>query len=137
MTDQIIIIGAILSFLIIGFLIKKRKINTIGEFSINRNNLNWFPIAAGISMTFAGGAALLNMASLGYTFSWFTMVDPIALTGGVIIVVFIVSKYRNDKGVTISNLLAGADKKLSILIGFITSIIFVLILSQGHCIAQD
>jgi len=129
MTEQIIIIVTIISFLIIGFLIKKGKINTIGEFSINRDKLKWFPIAAGISMTYAGGAALLNMASLGYSFGWYPMVDPLALFGGIMIVIVFIKKYRKDKGVTISDLLSKTDNKLAILIGLITTFVFVLILS--------
>lgn len=130
MTEQIIIIGAILSFLIIGFLIKKGQIKTIGEFSINRDKLGWFPIAAGISMTYAGGAALLNMASLGHTFKWQGMVDPLGLIGGILIVILLINKYREDKGVTISDLLSGSNEKLSVLIGLITTFVFTLILAS-------
>lgn len=130
MTEQIIIILAILSFLIIGFLIKKGEIKTIGEFSINRDKLGWFPIAAGISMTYAGGAALLNMASLGHTFKWQGMVDPLGLIGGILIVILLIDKYREDKGVTISDLLSGSNKKLSVLIGLITTFVFTLILAS-------
>lgn len=129
MLDQVIIIGAILSFLILGFVIKKDTINTISEFSISRDKLDWFPISAGISMTYAGGAALLAMSSLGYSFGWYPMVDPLALFGGILIVTFHIKKYREDKGVTISDLLSKADNKLSILIGLITTFVFILILA--------
>ena len=130
MIEQIIIILAILSFLVIGFLIKKGQIKTFGDFSISRDKLSWFPIAAGISMTYAGGAALLNMASLGHSFKWQGMVDPLGLIGGIIIVIFFIKRYRQDKGVTISDLLSGSNKKLSILIGFITTFVFTLILAS-------
>lgn len=129
MIEQIIIIGAILSFLIIGFLIKKGKISTIGEFSINRDKLKWFPIAAGISMTYAGGAVLLNISSLGYIYKWYPIIDALALVGAILIVVFFIKYYRKDKGVTISDLLSNSNKKLSILIGVITSFVFIFILA--------
>lgn len=130
MSEQIIIIIAILTFIVIGFIVKQKGVITIGEFSINRDKLTWFPIAAGISMTYAGGAALLNMASLGHTFKWQGMIDPLGLLGGIIIVVVLIRKYRGDKGVTISDLLSGSNKKLSMLIGLITTLVFTLILAS-------
>lgn len=129
MTDQILIIISIALFLIVGFLAKNRKAKTIDSFSTSRNSLNWFVTSAGVSMTFVGGAALINMATLGFSFGWYTLVDPIALTIGILISVFFIRKYRNDKGVTISQLLSSENKKLSIYIGIISTIIFLLIIS--------
>lgn len=127
--EQILIAISIVIFLIVGLLIKRKKASTIKEFTMKEGKLNWFTIAAGISMTFAGGAAILNMASLGYTFKWYTLVDPISLFIGIIIVIFLYKSYKNDNGVTISNLLSQNNKKLNLLIGVITAIVFVLILS--------
>lgn len=129
MLDQIVIIASLIFFLIVGLVFKTRKFDSIGEFTITKNKLKWFPIAAGISMTFAGGAALLNMASLGYTFGWYTLVDPLALIGGILIVLIFIKAYQKDNGVTISNLLSKSDRKLSVLIGIITSVVFILILA--------
>lgn len=129
MTDKLIIIISLLLFLIVGIFTRQKERETIGEYSINRNRLLWFPIAAGISMTFAGGASLLNMASLGYTYSWYTLFDPGAVLGGIIIVLFFIKVYREDMGVTISNLLSKSNQFLSILIGIITSTVFILIVA--------
>lgn len=129
MLDQIVIIASLIFFLVVGLAFKTRKFDSIGEFTITRNKLKWFSIAAGISMTFAGGAALLNMASLGYTFGWYTLVDPLALIGGILIVLIFIKTYQQDSGVTISNLLSKSDRKLSVLIGIITSVVFILILA--------
>lgn len=84
MVEQLVMVISIIIFLVIGFFIKKGKLNTIGEFSISRSKLKWFPIAAGISMTYAGGAALLNMSSLGYSFGLYPLVDPISLNIGIL-----------------------------------------------------
>ncbi len=127
--DQIFIIISIIVFLIVGHFFKNRKINSIKEYTIHEGKLNWFPIAAGISMTFAGGAAILNMASLGYTFKWYTLIDPIALVLGILIAVLLFDKYRKDNGITISNLFSGNYKKLNVLIGIITSFVFILIVA--------
>ncbi|MGB4818951.1 MAG: hypothetical protein WBP33_07525 [Saprospiraceae bacterium] len=127
MTEQILIIVSVALFLLVGFLAKNRKAKSIDSFSTSRNKLSWFVTAAGVSMTFVGGAALINMAALGYNFSWYTLVDPIALTIGIIISVLFVRKYRSDSGVTISQLLSSDNKKLSLYIGILSSAIFLLI----------
>ena len=129
MTEQILIIVSIILFLIVGLLAKNRKAKSIDSFSTSRDKLNWFVTASGVSMTFVGGAALINMASLGYSFSWDTLIDPISLIMGIIISITFIKKYRQDKGITISQLLSSNDKKLSLYIGIISSIIFLLITS--------
>lgn len=129
MNEQIIIILSTLLSLAVGFAVRYKRNNSVADYTMNRNKLSWFPVAAGVSMTFAGGAALINMASLGFTFGWWTLVDPLALIGGIIISLFLLRKYRSDKGLTISDLLAGSDKKLSLLIGIISSTIFLLIIA--------
>lgn len=129
MLNQIILISSILFFVLVGFLIKNRKAKSVEEYTIHRNRLGWFPIATGISMTFAGGASLIAISSLGYAYSWYTLVDPVSLIIGILIVLVFIKKYREGYGATISDLLAKSDKKLSLLIGIITSIVFLLIVS--------
>jgi Na+/proline symporter len=129
MIEQILIVISIILFLAIGFLAKNRKAKSVESFSTSRNKLNWFVTASGISMTFVGGAALINMASLGYSYSWDTLIDPIALIIGIVISIVFIKKYRQDNGITISQLLSSNDKKLSLYIGIISSTVFLLITS--------
>ncbi len=130
MIDQVAIIISLFIFLGIGFWFRsKTRDKTVAEFTINRDSFSWFPIAAGISMTFAGGASILNMASLSYTFGWFTLVDPASLFLGILIVIFFVDAYRNDRGATMADFLSGTSKRLSFLVGLITSLFFILIVA--------
>lgn len=129
MFDQMFIIATLALFVVVGLFFNRGKKASIDGFALARNRLHWFPIAAGISMTFAGGATILNSASLGYSFGWYALVDPIALSCGILVVVFFLEAYRNDNGITLSDLLSGSSKKLSFLIGVITSVVFLLILA--------
>lgn len=129
MLDQIFIIISIAAFIAVGLYFKRGESKTIAEFTIQKDQLGWFQIASGISMTFAGGAALLNMASIGYTYKWYTLVDPTALFVGILITILLFKKFRNNKGITIAKLLSGSDRKLSFLVGMITSFVFILILA--------
>lgn len=126
---QIAIVVCLLAFIAVGHFFKKRKVDSIESYTLNEGKLGWFSISAGISMTFAGGAAILNMASLGYTFKWYTLVDPVALIIGICVVVLLFDKYRKGKGITIASLLSGEHVKLNIVIGCITSFVFILIIA--------
>ncbi len=101
------------------------------EFTMSKNKLNWFIIATGISMTLAGGATILTTASIGYVFKWYALIDPCSLMLGLMIVLALYKIYRDDKGTTISDLLSSNYKKLTVLIGIITSFTFILIVAAN------
>lgn len=128
---QIIIIVSLLAFVIVGYVVKKSSMESYSDFTMNKGKLGWFTIAAGISMTYAGGAAILTTASIGYTFKWYSLVDPSALMLGLLIVMFFYKKYENDKGTTISDLLSSSHKGITVLIGIVTSFTFVLIVAAN------
>ncbi|SMN02589.1 sodium-solute symporter, putative [uncultured Candidatus Thioglobus sp.] len=129
MLEQALIVSTLVLFLIVGFLVKNKNIKTIGRFTLSRNNMGWFPVSAGISMTYAGGAGLLAIPSLGYTYGWWPLIDPISLFFGILVVIFFINKYRGDTGITISDLFSKADRKLSLLIGIVSTFVFTLILA--------
>ena len=128
---QLIILISLLSFVVVGLLVKRSSTASYGDFTMSKDKLNWFIIATGISMTFAGGAAILTTASIGYMFKWYALIDPSALMIGLFIAIFLYKIYKNDKGTTISDLLACQDKKLTVLIGVITSCTFLLIVAAN------
>lgn len=128
---QLIIVLSLLSFIFVGLLVKKSSTASYSDFTMNKKGLNWFVIATGISMTFAGGAAILTTASIGYMFKWYALIDPLALMVGLLIVLFLYNIYKNDSGTTISDLLSAHDKKLTVLIGVITSFTFLLIVAAN------
>lgn len=128
---QILILSSLLAFVIVGLIVKRSDMSSYTTFTMDRGKLGWFTIAAGISMTFAGGAAILTTASIGYTFKWYSLVDPIALMIGILIVLFFYRKYEEDSGITISDLLSSKHRGLSILIGCVTSLTFILIVAAN------
>jgi Na+/proline symporter len=94
-----------------------------------RGKLSWFTIACGISMTYAGGAAILTTASIGYSFKWYSLIDPISLIIGLFIAVLLFNHYRDNKGTTISELLSSDYKGLNVLTGVVSSFTFILIVA--------
>ena len=129
MSEQICIVFAAVAFALAGLSAKRLRAHSIAEFSTRRNSLSWFVIAAGVSMTFVGGAALVNMSSLGYSFGWDALVDPIAVSVGIGISAVLIGKYRANKGITMADLLSSDYKPLAVYVGGITATIFLLITS--------
>jgi Na+/proline symporter len=127
---QIVVILSLISFLVVWLLVKKSKMDSYVDFTMNRWKLSWFTIACGISMTFAGWSAILTTASIWYSFKWFALVDPIALMIGLIISIMLYKLYLSDKWATISDLLSSNHKGLNVLVGCVTSFVFVLIVAS-------
>lgn len=128
--DQIVLIVAFVAFLAVGFWRKKgEQPRELRRFTLDKSKSRWFAIAAGISMTFVGGAATLNMASLGYQYGWSALIDPLAVLGGLLVSVFFVSTYRKGTGLTIADILAGSDRSLALFTGILTFVVYVLLTS--------
>lgn len=127
--SQIIIIISLISFLVVGLVVKRSSMESYSGFTMKRGELGWFTIACGISMTYAGGAAILTTASIGYSFKWYALIDPIALLIGLLITILLFNKYRNNKGTTISELLSFDSKAMNVLTGIVTTFTFILIVA--------
>lgn len=141
MIESSIIVIVLLSFPFVAFLFanSKNKIQFVGNESISNfilgnKKINTISIAAGISMSFVGGAATLNMASLGYQYGWSAIVDPIAVFTALIIVVFLAKKIRSGNNITITELLTESSPKLKIILG-ITSFTVYQLLTAAQFVA--
>lgn len=72
--------------------------------------LSAFRIAAGLGMSFVGGAATIAMAGIGYANGWIGLVDPVAVVLGGAVVVFLMSwTSRPNIGQGTASFLAGGD----------------------------
>lgn len=96
-------------------------------FSLGHKRLGYIQIAAGVSMTFVGGAATVNMASLGYQFGWYPLLDPIStFLATAIVSTFLVDRVRSTTGITIADATT-TEHSLKFFIGVITYSVHVLI----------
>ena len=120
MIEAVLIILTLLSFPVVALVrrpsprIPSKELET---FTLGTRNHKSFAIGAGISMSFVGGAAMLNMASLGYQFGWSVLIDPLVVMLALLIAIIIASRIRSGKGVTISGLLSQTSPKLTIFLG--------------------
>ncbi len=130
MLAQIIIICVLASLPIVAFIGKRGPLKasqSVDYFTLGNRKFKSFQIAAGISMAFVGGAATLNMASLGYQYGWSVAVDPLAVFVALVIAVALAKKVRNGKGITITDALSSSSPTLRALLGMTSLIVYQLL----------
>ena len=128
--EQAVLIVALVLFLACGFWVRKSdRFSSFRDYALSKRGQGWGYIAAGISMTFVGGAATLNMAGLGYQYGWWSLIDPGAVLVGTLVAAYFINRYREGRGITIADLLSGADVRLSILTGLISLTVYLLLVA--------
>lgn len=129
--DQIIFLGFILIFVAHGFIRTKSDVITNErDFALSKSGTSWASMAAGISMTFVGGAATLNMSSLGYQFGWQAFIDPVSVIIGLSIALLLVQKYRTGQGVTFASLITHCDRSSTLFFGAVTFSVYILLVAS-------
>lgn len=121
MLEQALILLTLLSFPVVALVWRKQSragTHSISKFVLGEGDYKAFVIASGISMSFVGGAATLNMASLGYQYGWSVLIDPLVVLVALIISASFAARVREGSGVTISEMLTGASPSLKIILGF-------------------
>ena len=137
MIESIIILVTLITFPIVALAMNRNgnsNNTSIRDFTLGKRKTTAFPIAAGISMSFVGGAATLNMASLGYQYGWSVAIDPFVVFVALVISVLLSKIIRAGKGVTISALLTDTSPKLKIILG-ITSFGVYQLLTAAQFVA--
>jgi Na+/proline symporter len=129
MTEALIII-TLLAFPAIALARKKKTSSRSSEletFTLGSQDRKAFSIAAGISMSFVGGAAMLNMSSLGYQYGWSVLVDPIAVFLALILAIVFISRIREGRGVTITSILTHSSARLNVFLGMTSFFVYQLL----------
>ncbi len=135
--EQIIILLA-LALPAVVVLLAKRGVQTpsgsVETFTVGDRQYKLLRISAGISMTFVGGAATLNMASLGYQYGWSVAIDPIVVFIALMIVVMLVGRVRAGRGITLTDALAGSSPALRTILA-LTGLVMYQLLTASQIVA--
>ncbi|NEX11692.1 MAG: hypothetical protein C1942_03180 [Prosthecochloris sp.] len=86
-TELIVLLSAAIAFIAYGYLGKRKSEDPINT------KLSSFRIAAGLSMSFIGGAATIAMAGIGYANGWIGLVDPVAVVLGGFGVILLITLF--------------------------------------------
>lgn len=99
-----------------------------GAFAIGARNFGWFRIAAGLSATFIGGASVINLAGLGYSFGWYGLTDVIATSTALLISAgIIVPLLFKRRTISLGGYLRGSGKSINVTTGLLTTVVYTLI----------
>lgn len=121
--DLALLLAAAALFLIVGFT-SRRKQNQAAMVG----DLSWFRIAAGLSMSFIGGAATIAMAGIGYANGLVGLIDPVVvLIGGAIVATALLFRSLPEVGEGISAYLASGNQTRTIVYAAATVFVYTLL----------
>lgn len=130
MVEQVAILAALISLPVVALLANRGAVSpsqSVEAFAIGDRHFKMFRLGAGISMAFVGGAATLNMASLGYQYGWTVAIDPLIVFVALLIAVALAGKVRAGRGITLTDALAGTSAPLRMTLALTGFIIYQLL----------
>jgi Na+/proline symporter len=122
MIEQWILIAASVFFIIVGFIGPRAAHHqpVLGKLSA-------FRIAAGLAMSFIGGAAMIAMSGIGYSNGYYGFIDPMAVLLGGLLVAAIIPRIKLPASTQgISDYFAGQAPRLRVV--YSVAMLFVYIL---------
>lgn len=129
--NSYIILAAFLVMVVSPYLLRRfarASTDTYGTFAVGGRNFGWIRIMAGLSATFVGGAAVINLAALGYSFGWYGLSDVIptslALLASAFLVVRMLFQQRN---ISLGSYLKGSGKLVNAATGLLSTVVYTLI----------
>lgn len=137
MIEQLIILVVLASLPFVALIGKQGPVKaseSVDFFTVGNRHFKSFRISAGISMAFVGGAATLNMASLGYQYGWSVAIDPLVVFVALVIAAVLADKVRAGKGLTITDALASSSPRLRAFLG-VTSLVVYQLLTAAQFVA--
>ena len=82
-TNSYILLAGFLMLIISPYVLRRvsrQKTNTYGSFAVGDRNFGWLRITVGLSATFVGGSAVINVAGLGHNYGWAGLTDALAIS---------------------------------------------------------
>ena len=102
--------------------------NVYGAFAVGARDFGWFRICAGLSATFVGGAAVINLAGLGYTYGWFGLADVLPTSLALLIsAVVIVPQVFRRRGISLGGFLQVSGTLVNAATGLLSTVVYTLI----------
>lgn len=106
----------------------RAKTDRYGTFAVGARNFGWFRIAAGLSATFIGGAAVINTASMGYTYGWFALTDALSTSLALVLSAFlIVPLLFRKRAFSLGTFLQESGRMTTIVSGLLSTVVYTLV----------
>jgi len=126
--EAIVLAIAFAIFVVLPFLIgSSRNVKGHEDYVVGERNIGFIRLTAGLSATFIGGSAILNLGALGYQFGWYALADVIPTALALVLVgVFLVHRIRSDEAYTLGGLI-GENPKIKVLSGLLSVFVYTFI----------
>lgn len=99
-----------------------------GAFAVGARNFGWFRILAGLSATFVGGSAVINVAGLGYTYGWSGLTDALAIAGSLFLsAALVVPRLYRQRNISLGGSLHVAGRVVNAATGLLSTVVYTLI----------
>jgi Na+/proline symporter len=106
----------------------RAKTDRYGTFAVGTRNFGWFRISAGLSATFIGGAAVINTASMGYTYGWFALTDAVSTSLALILSAFLVVPLLfRKRAFSLGSFLQGSGRMTTLVSGLLSTVFYTLV----------
>ena len=106
----------------------RQRSNTYGAFAVGERNFGWFRIMAGLSATFVGGSAVINVAGLGYVYGWAGMTDALAIFSALLLAgVLVVPRLFRQRNISLGGSLRVSGRLINAATGLLSTVVYTLI----------
>lgn len=106
----------------------RSKTDAYGSFAVGERNFGWFRITAGLSATFVGGAAVINVAGLGYTYGWSGLTDAVATSLALFLSsLFVVPRLFQRRNISLGGFLHVSGPMVNAATGLLSTVVYTLI----------
>lgn len=130
-TNSYILLAGFLMLIISPYVLRRfsrQKTNTYGSFAVGDRNFGWFRITAGLSATFVGGSAVINVAGLGHTYGWAGLTDALAISTGLVAsAVFVVPRLARQHNISLGGSLRVSGRMVNAATGLLSTVVYTLI----------
>lgn len=124
-----IVVAAYLFFISIPYLRRlKSSERYYGSFAVGHRRYNWFWILCGLSATYVGGAAVLNLPSLGYTYGWYGLADVLPTSAALVLSAIVLAPLSRQKAAfSLGTFLQQRGRLVIFTVGLLSAIVYTLI----------
>ena len=102
--------------------------NAYGSFAVGARDFGWFRICAGLSATFVGGAAVIYLPGLGYTYGWYGLADVLPTSTALLVsAVVIVPRVFRRREISLGGFLQVSDRMVNAATGLLSTVVYTLV----------
>lgn len=130
-SNSYILLGCFCALILSPYLLRRfarQSTDVYGAFAVGARNFGWFRITAGLSATFVGGSAVINVAGLGYTYGWAGLTDAVAISSALLLAALVVApRVYHQHNISLGGSLRVSGRLVNAATGLLSTVVYTLI----------